>query len=126
MLAAEALIEAGERGPEKEMAAPKSPRGEVKGTLALSEPDSGADPGYVQMAARAEDGGYALDGTKAFVPDAHVADLLVVAARTSPGDEPDRGLTLFLVEGRGRGGWPSSRCRPWTARASCARSSSRT
>lgn len=43
-------------------------------------------------------GRYTLNGEKLFVPDAHVADTLIVAARTSRGTPPDRGISLFLVD----------------------------
>ena len=44
--------------------------------------------------------GYALDGVKWFVPFAHVADVLLVAARTTPSADAREGITLFVVEGR--------------------------
>jgi len=52
------------------------------------------------MATRAErdGGGFKLSGAKTFVLDGHVADRLIVAARTS-----ERGLTLFLVDPRATG-----------------------
>ena len=72
--------------------------GELKGTLALHEPDSGADIGHIQMEARADGDGYLLNGTKLFVPDAHVADFLICAARNEAGNDPAQGITLFLVD----------------------------
>jgi len=54
-----------------------------------------------RIAAKAEKqgGGYALSGKKVFVLDGHIADVLIVAARTTgePGDRD--GITLFLVPG---------------------------
>ena len=38
-----------------------------------------------------------LSGTKMFVPDAHLADVLVVAARTRDGSTMEDGVSLFLV-----------------------------
>ena len=38
-----------------------------------------------------------IDGVKLFVPDAQAADVLLVVARTSAEDDPDRGITVFLV-----------------------------
>lgn len=61
-------------------------------TLALVEPDSPRyDLDAVQMTARPDGDGYVLDGVKVFVDYAHVADRILVAARTS------EGLTLFVV-----------------------------
>jgi alkylation response protein AidB-like acyl-CoA dehydrogenase len=42
--------------------------------------------------------GFRLNGTKTFVVDGHVADLLIVAARTSGAAGDSGGLTLFLVD----------------------------
>ena len=71
---------------------------------------------------RARGGGkFTLSGTKLFVLDAHVADVLVVVARTRECKRPEEGLSLFLVpEGRPRAR-PSSCCPRWTRRASSAR-----
>ena len=43
--------------------------------------------------------GYQLSGQKAFVLDGHVADVLIVAARTSGARDDRDGITLFLVPG---------------------------
>ena len=48
MLAAEAIIEAGNDSQKKQYL-PQIADGKLKGTLALYEPDSGTDPGYIQM-----------------------------------------------------------------------------
>lgn len=66
--------------------------------LAFTEPEYGWGPGSVKMTASKSDGGFALTGTKLFVPDAQVADQLLVVARTSGGSNPDSGLTLFVVD----------------------------
>jgi alkylation response protein AidB-like acyl-CoA dehydrogenase len=42
-------------------------------------------------------GGFVLNGTKLFVPDAHLADVSVVVARTAEGKSPEDGVSLFLV-----------------------------
>ncbi len=55
------------------------------------------------MTAEQTSGGYVLSGKKTFVLDGHVADQLVVVARTS-GESGDRpGLTLFLVDANAKG-----------------------
>src|SRR5690606_20342666 len=56
------------------------------------------NPAPVAVAAERAGNGFRLNGAKSFVVDGHVADQLIVAARTSgpPGD-PD-GLTLFLLD----------------------------
>ena len=96
LLAAEAIMEAGGEEQKGEYL-PRIHAGEVKGTLALHEPDSGTDPGHIQLEARPAGDGFLLNGTKLFVPDAHVADVLVCIARTEAGEDPTHGLTLFLL-----------------------------
>jgi alkylation response protein AidB-like acyl-CoA dehydrogenase len=66
--------------------------------LALAFQESARfDPYRIAATAEAADGGYRLSGEKRFVLDGHVADTLVVAARTSePGDRD--GITLVLVD----------------------------
>jgi alkylation response protein AidB-like acyl-CoA dehydrogenase len=97
LLAAEAIMEAG-NDLQKERYLPGIATGEIRGTLALHEPDGGAEPAYIQMEARADGDGFVLDGTKISVPDAHVADFLVCAARIEPGNDLTQGITLFLVD----------------------------
>ncbi len=72
-------------------------QGSVKATLAVVEPSGRWDAGGVGTAAVADSGGFLLSGTKLFVPDAHVADVIVVAARTDRGSG-EEGISLFAVE----------------------------
>ena len=71
--------------------------GELKATLAVPEAGGPWDAAAVVATATADAGGFLLNGTKRFVPDAHVADLIVVAARTesSKGEE---GISLFALD----------------------------
>ena len=77
--------------------------GQLRMTLALTEASATLEPWGVETIATHEDGAYRLSGTKLFVPDAHVADLMVVAARTDTGPDPAAGITLFLVQGNSPG-----------------------
>jgi alkylation response protein AidB-like acyl-CoA dehydrogenase len=70
--------------------------GERIATLAIDE-GSKHRPEAVALAADPFDGGWRLDGRKVFVPDAHVADLLIVAARSGGAPGEAQGLSLFLV-----------------------------
>ena len=70
-------------------------------TLALTEPSGRFDAEGITLKATKRADGYTLNGVKLFVPDAHVADTLVVAARTS--DEGEKGVSLFLVDGKAAG-----------------------
>ena len=99
LLAAEAIVASGSDA-QKDRYLPGIADGNLRGTLAMNEPDGGADTDYIQMAARAEGDDFVLTGTKVSVPDAHVADVLVCAARTESGNDPNKGITLFLVDPR--------------------------
>jgi alkylation response protein AidB-like acyl-CoA dehydrogenase len=76
---------------------PRITAGEAKATLAVSEPNARWDAAGITLAARERSGGFALSGVKMFVPDAHLADVLVVAARTRDGSTMEDGISLFLV-----------------------------
>jgi alkylation response protein AidB-like acyl-CoA dehydrogenase len=87
---------------QKERVFPDLVAGETILALALEEGPHHA-PNRIAMTARAVPGGYVLNGAKRFVLDGHVADLLIVAARTS-GEVWDRGgITLFLVPAKTAG-----------------------
>jgi isovaleryl-CoA dehydrogenase len=76
---------------------PKLISGEHVGALAMSEPGAGSD--VVSMRLRADKKGdrYVLNGTKLWITNGHVADTLVVYAKTRP-EAGSRGITAFLVE----------------------------
>ncbi|MBW2622026.1 MAG: acyl-CoA/acyl-ACP dehydrogenase [Deltaproteobacteria bacterium] len=96
-LGAELLLEVGNES-QKQAFLPGIAEGKLKGTLALLEPDGGPRPGYIQMEAKKNGEEFVLNGAKLFVPDAHAADFMVVAARTAAGDDPQSGVTLFLLD----------------------------
>ncbi len=66
-------------------------------TLALTEASATYEPWGVATTATREGDNFRLNGAKLFVPDAHVADLLLVAARTAESTDPAQGITLFIV-----------------------------
>ena len=72
-------------------------------TLAVAEPSGRYDAAGVTLAATSKGSDFVLSGEKLFVQDAHVADQLVVAARTSQGSSPQDGITLFLVDAKAPG-----------------------
>src|SRR5580704_3622672 len=76
---------------------PRIAAGEVKASLAVTEPNARWDAAGITATARESRGGFALSGTKMFVPDAHLADVLVVAARSRDGSTMEDGVSLFLV-----------------------------
>ena len=60
-------------------------------------------PNHVATRAEASGNGFRLRGAKTFVLDGHVADRLIVAARTSGDDDDADGITLFLVDASAAG-----------------------
>jgi alkylation response protein AidB-like acyl-CoA dehydrogenase len=71
--------------------------GSLIGAHAISEPGSGSDALAMRTTARRTEGGWLLSGSKTFISNAPVADLMVVYARTDPAGGP-LGITAFLVE----------------------------
>ena len=90
------ILEAGSAAQKNEWLS-KISAGEAKATLAFTEPNARWDAAAVTVTARESGGGFTLNGTKLFVLDAHLADVLVVVARTREGKRPEDGLSLFLV-----------------------------
>jgi alkylation response protein AidB-like acyl-CoA dehydrogenase len=96
LLGGAAIAEAGSPSQRQEFL-PGIAAGGVKATLAATEPNARWDAAGITLAGREERGGFTLSGTKLFVPDAHQADVLVVAARTRDGSTMEDGVSLFLV-----------------------------
>jgi len=71
-------------------------------TLAVDEQTKHNPQHIALMATRRAGGvdGYTLNGSKTFVVDGHVADVLIVAARTSGAATDAAGITLFLVDAK--------------------------
>lgn len=96
------LLAAGTEAQKKEFL-PRLSRGELVMTMALTEPSGTWDASGVKARAARSDGGFTITGAKLFVPNAHVADVLLVVARTEPRSRGENGLTLFLVDGKSPG-----------------------
>ncbi len=102
LLGAYTLLDAGTEEQKKEIL-PRVARGERILTLALTEPSATWEAQGVQLTAKAKGADYVLDGTKLFVSDAHVADDIIVAARTGRSAKPENNVSLFLVSGKAPG-----------------------
>jgi len=72
---------------------PRICKGELIATLAQYEEEVRYDAAGITLKASPNGNGYTLSGTKMFVPDANLAGLIIVAARTSA-----EGIALFLVD----------------------------
>jgi alkylation response protein AidB-like acyl-CoA dehydrogenase len=71
--------------------------GEAKAALAWTEPNLRWDAAGVTLPARETADGFTLSGSKLFVGDAHLADIIVVAARTRDGSTMEDGVSLLLA-----------------------------
>jgi len=83
---------------QKRQILPKISNGELICTLALNEPDALYDISNVKAEARLNERDYILNGTKIFVPYAHVANLLLIVAKLNDPSTKDDGLTIFMVD----------------------------
>src|SRR6201992_101312 len=101
VLAASALARGGSAAQKAEHL-PKISKGELIAALAV---DEGAKhrPLHTALKAVRSGNGFRLSGSKALVVDGHVADLLIVAARTAGSAGDSNGITLFLVDPKSKG-----------------------
>jgi alkylation response protein AidB-like acyl-CoA dehydrogenase len=77
---------------------PRLAAAELRGGLALTEPDCGTDLQAVRTTATREGGVYVLRGTKMWITNAHEGNCLAVLTKTDVGAEPrHRGMSLFIV-----------------------------
>jgi len=82
---------------QKEKYLPGISSGESISTLALTEPSASYEESGIETKAVAEGDSFIISGTKLFVPDAHIADYMLVAAKTG------KGTTLFIVDSKSPG-----------------------
>ena len=82
---------------QKQAYLPGLANGKLIGAHAISEPDSGSDAYSLRTKATKVDGGYLLNGTKMFVTNASLADMVLVFATVNP-DYGRWGVTAFLVD----------------------------
>jgi len=81
---------------------PQIAGGDIIFTLALTEASASYDAD-METRATADKDGYLINGTKLFVSDAHIADYMLVVARTDEKAKPEKGLTIFIVDGKSQG-----------------------
>jgi alkylation response protein AidB-like acyl-CoA dehydrogenase len=101
VVAASALLRGGNKAQQSEYL-PKITAGDLVAALAI---DEGAKhrPLQTDLQAVRSGNGFKLNGAKALVVDGHVADLLIVAARSAGGAGEREGVTLFLVDSKSKG-----------------------
>ena len=78
---------------------PKFASGELRGGIALTEPNCGTDLQAIRTRATKDGDGYRINGTKTWISNGIHGHTFAVLTKTDPDAEPrHRGITLFLVE----------------------------
>jgi alkylation response protein AidB-like acyl-CoA dehydrogenase len=85
---------------QKEEYLPRIANGELIFTLALTESSASYDAASIAVEALADHNDYVINGTKLFVPDAHIANYMLVVARTNGQTKPEEGITIFIVDAK--------------------------
>ena len=87
---------------------PRMVSGEMVGALAMTEPSAGSDVQAIKTRAIREGNAYRLTGQKTFITNGQHANLIIVAAKTDPG-EGAKGTSLMVVETDGAEGFSRGR-----------------
>lgn len=82
---------------QKEKYLPGCVSGDTILAVAMTEPGAGSDLASIRTSAVKDGDEYVLNGSKTFISNGSLADLVIVAAKTDP-KAGNRGITLFLVE----------------------------
>ena len=92
---------------QKEFYLPQMAKGELVGCFGLTEPDAGSDPGSMKTNAKKVDGGYVLNGSKTWITNSPIADVLIIWAKDEQGilrgfivDRGVEGLNTPKLEGK--------------------------
>ncbi len=77
---------------------PKLATGEIRGGLALTEPDAGTDLQGIRMTARRDGNGYVLNGTKTWISNGIEGSCFALLVKTDPAAQPrHKGMSLFIA-----------------------------
>jgi alkylation response protein AidB-like acyl-CoA dehydrogenase len=78
---------------------PRFASGELRGGVALTEPDCGTDLQAVRTQARRDGDAYVVNGAKMWITNSAEGNILAVLVKTDPRSEPPhRGISLLLIE----------------------------
>ena len=95
---AKLITQFGTRG-QKEKWLPRLATGEVRATMALTEPQGGSDLQALRTTAKEVDGEYRINGAKTWITNARRAGLIALLCKTDPTAQPaSRGISVVLVE----------------------------
>ncbi|MCG6982539.1 MAG: acyl-CoA dehydrogenase family protein [Deltaproteobacteria bacterium] len=84
--------------PQKETYLPPAARGETLICLGNTERKAGSDVANIGMEAKKVDGGWMLNGTKAYVTNGAISDLALITAISDPSASRNHRLSMFLVD----------------------------
>ncbi|MEM8884203.1 MAG: acyl-CoA dehydrogenase family protein, partial [Planctomycetota bacterium] len=87
---------------------PKMATGELVGAIAMTEPNTGSDLQAVSTTAVKDGNDYVINGSKTYITNGQHADLVIVVAKTGPG-EGSKGISLIVIETEGNVGFKRGR-----------------
>lgn len=76
---------------------PRLASGEVTASFGLTEADAGSDPSTLSTTAHRDGDGWVITGSKRYITNAPIAEVIMVFARTDPAAPGNRGISTFLV-----------------------------
>ena len=88
---------------QKERWLPSFASGEAITAIGVTEPDAGSDVASLRTTARRDGDGWRLNGTKMFITNGGIADVVFIAAKTNADVKGSRGISIFAVEQGDRG-----------------------
>src|SRR6201996_2873790 len=78
---------------------PRMATGEIRATMALTEPGGGSDLQAMRTVARHADAGYVVNGSKTWITNARRSQLIALLCKTDPSAVPaHQGMSILLVE----------------------------
>jgi alkylation response protein AidB-like acyl-CoA dehydrogenase len=78
---------------------PRMATGEVRATMALTEPGGGSDLQAIRTVARRTDAGYVVNGSKTWITNARRSQLVALLCKTDPAARPaHKGISILLAE----------------------------
>lgn len=84
---------------QKQKYLPRMATGELRATMALTEPGGGSDLQAMRTVARSGADGYVINGSKTWISNARRSDLIALLCKTDPdATPPHRGVSILLVE----------------------------
>ena len=86
---------------------PSMAKGDLIGCFGLTESDAGSDPGSMKTNAKKTDDGYILNGSKSWITNAPIADVLIIWCKDDQGilrgfivEKGIKGLSTVIIEGK--------------------------